>query len=209
MTFPKEFKEAIRNLPSAEKDKLIFKLLKNDMNLVNRLYFELVDPETVEEKRAKMQREITKRLTKMNQPFYCLYYLQLDMDYLSGTIKDHVRITKDKFGEIVLNIQMLNEVLASKKASLEKAKPTHVYKLNIYIIARAFKILLKIKALDKDYLIEFKDGLNKLGQHISENHLLFTTAINHGLDINYLLEAKIPSNIVSIHKDLRSNGFLK
>ena len=44
--FDKEFKTAIENLPSTEKDKLIFRLLKKDLDLVNRLYFELVDTES-------------------------------------------------------------------------------------------------------------------------------------------------------------------
>lgn len=41
--YSKEFKEAISRLPSTEKDKLIFRLLKHDMALENRLYFELVN----------------------------------------------------------------------------------------------------------------------------------------------------------------------
>ncbi|WP_282454602.1 hypothetical protein [Flavobacterium pygoscelis] len=41
--FSKEFKKALQELPSAEKDKLIFRLLKIGLDLTNRLYFELVD----------------------------------------------------------------------------------------------------------------------------------------------------------------------
>ena len=40
MTFDKDFKEAISHLPSSEKDKLILRLLKKDLVLANRLYFE-------------------------------------------------------------------------------------------------------------------------------------------------------------------------
>ena len=43
MKFSPEFKAAISDLPSAEKDKLIFRLLKKDENLANRIYFELLD----------------------------------------------------------------------------------------------------------------------------------------------------------------------
>lgn len=52
MKFDKKFKEAISHLESQEKDKLIFRLLKHDLNLANRLYFELLSTKTVDEKRA-------------------------------------------------------------------------------------------------------------------------------------------------------------
>ena len=45
--FDKEFKTAIHNLSDVEKDKLILRLLRKDLDLANRLYFELVDTETV------------------------------------------------------------------------------------------------------------------------------------------------------------------
>lgn len=207
--FPKEFKEAIQNLPSAEKDKLIFRLLKHDLDLANRLHVELVNTETVEERRSSMQKEVTKAVTRMSDRFYSLGYLLMEVRDLSGEISEHVRVTKDKFGEASLNIQMLIEVLEINKTRFEKAKPNDVYKTNTYIIARVFKILLLIKALHEDYLMEFKDDLKELGIKISQNPSLFKTAIQNGLDINWLLEDEIPLNIVSIHKELRSNGFLE
>jgi hypothetical protein len=209
MTFPKEFKEAIQNLPSSEKDKLIFRLLKYDLDLANRLHFELVNTETVEERRIKMQTEVYKETTRMSDRFYSFGYLMMDIRYLSGTISEHVRITKDKFGEASLNIQMLIEVLELNKIRLENAKPNDVHKLNIYIVARVFKILLLVKALHEDYLIEFRDNIEKLGTLLFQNPLLIKTAIKNGLDINWLTECEIPSNINALHKELRSNGFLK
>ena len=209
MTFPKEFKEAIQNLPSAEKDKLIFRLLKHDLDLANRLHFELVNTETVEERRSTMQKGITKSIIRISDRFYSMGYLLMDVRDLSGEISEHVRITKDKFGEASLNIQMLNEVLKINKTRLENSKTNDSYKIYIYVIARAFKILLLIQALHDDYLMEFKKGLKELGTLISQNPSLMKIAINNGLDVNWLLESEIPENIVAIHKELRSNGFLK
>lgn len=209
MTFTKEFKEAIQNLPSAEKDKLIFRLLKHDLDLSNRLHFELVNTETVEERRLQMQKKVSDSIVKFSESFYSMGYLYMDIRSLSGDISEHVRITKDKFGDISLNIQMLNEVLTVNKIRLENAKPNAVIKINTYIVARTFKILLLIKALHEDYLIDFKEDLNELGHKIGLNHSLMKVAIFNGLDINWLLTAEIPENIVAIHKELRSNGYLK
>lgn len=209
MTFPKEFKEAIQNLNSADKDKLIFRLLKYDLDLANQLHFELVSTETVEERRIKMQLEVTKKSMQLSERFYSFGYLLMDVRYLSGNINEHVRITKDKFGDAHLNLFMLNEVLRVNAIRLENAKPNDVYKINIYIVARTFKILLLIKAMHEDFLMEFTDDLHKLGQRISQNRLLFKAAINNGLDVNWLLVGEIPENIVAIHKELRANGYLK
>ena len=45
--FDKEFKTAIHNLSDVEKDKLILRLLRKDLDLANRLYFVLLYTETV------------------------------------------------------------------------------------------------------------------------------------------------------------------
>ena len=209
MTFPKEFKDAIQNLPSAEKDKLIFRLLKHDLNLANRLLFELVSTESVEDRRKKMQNEVTKEIKRTSDRFFTFGYILMDMRYLSGSITEHVRITKDKYGEICLNLQMLNEVLDLNKLNLLNSKPKDAYTFCIYIIARAFKIMILINALHEDYLMEFRNDLEKLGNHISETPLLMRTAINNGLEVNWLLQCEIPENILAIHKEIRANGFLK
>ena len=55
MEFSKEFKEAILNFTSQEKDKWIIRLLKKDRILSHRLYFELIDPETADDKRDQIE----------------------------------------------------------------------------------------------------------------------------------------------------------
>ena len=133
----------------------------------------------------------------------------MDMRYISGHITEHLKITKDKIGEISLNLQMLNEVISLNKLHILNSKLQNTHTFCIYVIARAFKILVLINALHEDYRIEFKADLEKLGLLVSENRLLITTAIYNGLDVNWLLENEIPTNIVAIHKEIRSNGFLK
>lgn len=207
--FDKEFKKAIENLPSTDKDKLIFRLLRRDLDLANRLHFELVDTETVEQRREKLSGLVTKKIQQTNSNYYSMGYLFMDVRYISGDINEHVRITKDKFGEISLNLQMLIEVLTINSIHINNSKPKDVYKVLIYVIARAFKILLLIKALDEDYLMDFKDDLAKLGNLIGNSDLLMKCAILNGLDVNWLIFGEIPDNIVALHKQLRADGFLK
>jgi hypothetical protein len=63
MEFSKEFKQAISEFSSKEKDKLIFRLLKKDRILAHRLYFELIDPENADDKRLQMQEYIKKEVS--------------------------------------------------------------------------------------------------------------------------------------------------
>ena len=207
--FSKEFKKAIQELPSNEKDKLIFRLLKRDLDLANRLYFELVDVETVEDKRAAFEIEMLRKINYFSDRYYSVGYLLQDTRFLSGDINNHVKITKDKFGEISLNLKMLNHLLTINNKRIETVTYSKAYTLCIYVIARAFKILLLIKAIDEDYFLDFKENLSTLGKLIYDNPFLMHTAIDNDLDVNWLILGEIPENIVAIHKEIRANGFLK
>jgi len=207
--FDKEFKKALQELPSSEKDKLILRLLKKDLILANQLLFQLVDTDTVEQKRAIIEKELTRYLNKSSDRFYSLGVFLMDMRYASGNINEHVSITKDKYGEITLNLQFLIESIKLMKLYILNSKPKDSYTICIYIIARAFKILLLIKAQHEDLHLDFRASAQTLGNLIAENNVLMRFAINNVLDVNWLKNFKIPENIVAIHKEIRANGFLK
>lgn len=212
MKFEKDFKEAISNLPSKEKDKLILRLLRRDLLLANKLQLELLSTTSVDEKRREMEKTIVSRVKSMTSNFYSPGYLMLDMRYLSGEITYHVKTTSDKFGDASLNLLMLNEVLSQNLENINKYKnqdSVRLYKFSIYTIARAFKITMLINKLDADYLIELRDGLTKLGKNIASSDYLMRTAINNGLDVNWLIQADIPEGISDIHKKIRAQGFLR
>ena len=206
-TFTTEFKEALSHLPAKEKDKLIVRLLKKDLNLAKRLAFELIDTSTVDERRLLVEKSIISNVAKMTKTFYSIGYLNLDVRYLSGFITDHVRTTKDKYGNASLNLLLLNEVLKLNKDNIITARPpAKLYKFCTAIIARVYKVLILINKMDDDLLLDFKPDLITLGELISENEIVMDTAINQGLDVNWLLFAEIPENIASIHKNLKANG---
>jgi hypothetical protein len=211
MTFPKEFKEALSHLPSKEKDKLILRLLRKDLALANRLLFELVSTDTVEEQREKVEKNLLYHIRKgAENGHYSIGYLNWDVREFSGVISKHVSVTKDKFGEAYLNLSMINEVLErNKNFILSSRPPAKRIKFCVAVIARAFKILLIINKLNDDFLIEFEEKLKQLGELISENEYLMNEAIHNGLDVNWLLRAEIPKDIVAIYKEIRANGFLR
>lgn len=209
MQFSKEFKEALSYLPGKEKDKLIIRLLRKDINLANRLFFELVDTSTVDEKRSLLENRVKQQVQYFSERYYSPGYLMMDLRYLSGEITEHVRITKDKFGEITLNLLMLNNVLDLAFDKTASAPPSKQRKLILYIIARAFKLLLLIQKVHEDYRLDFNPQVVQLGKSIAKRSVLMKTAIHHGLDVNWLIGFDIPEDIAEIHKDLRQRGYLK
>ncbi len=209
MKFDNDFKKALSQLPSEEKDKLILRLLKHDLELANRLRFELLSTQSVLDRRKEMEKRIRVRVERMIYTYYSPGYLLMDMRELSGEITEHVKITRDKEGEPALNLLMLNEVLNGVGSQVAQVKPQKSYTFNIYVIARTFRILVQINALHEDYLIDFEDGLKELGGLICGNPALMKTAIDNSLDVNWLLQADIPEDIAVIHKNIRSQGFLK
>ncbi|SEC41019.1 hypothetical protein SAMN04489761_2916 [Tenacibaculum sp. MAR_2009_124] len=208
MTFEKEFKEAISHLPSKEKDKLILRLLKKDRILAERLYFELVDHKTVDERRFDKQKHIKERIAFFSEYRLSPGDLMMYMREISGEITEHVKITKDKHGEVSLNLLLLLETLQKNNSQITQHTLAKARKLCIYIIGRAFKILVLRQKLHEDLWLEFDYDLEQLGELITENPSLMKIAIQNGFDVNWLLNNDIPENIEEIHKDIRSQGFL-
>lgn len=209
MKFDKDFKIAISNLPPKEKDKLILRLLKKNMTLANRLYFELVSTESVGELRAIQENLLFENIQHITNYSNSPGLLMMNMRDLSGEIANHVNITKDKYGDASLNLILLNETLKHNHSKIEDLGYGRSYKLCVYIIAKVFKILITINSLHEDYQIEFNDSLIELGNEISKNNTLLKIAIQNELDINWLLSADIPENIKEIHKEIRAQGFLR
>lgn len=208
MKLDKEFKQAISELPSKEKDKLILRLCRRDHTLAKRLYFELVSDQTVDENRDEMEIRVKNQVENMTRYFHSPGDLMMHMRYLSGEITSHVKTTKDKFGDASLNLLMLVGVLRGNNENIRSASPARSAKCCLYIIARAFKILILVKALAEDYFIEFENQLMELGRLIGENDALMQTAIRNGFDVNWLLVSGIPDDIHELHKELRNQGFL-
>jgi hypothetical protein len=210
MRFSKEFKEAISHLTDKEKDKLILRLLKKDLKLANRLEFELLSESSVEDKREEVKNRILQKAAKTADYFHSVGYLNMDVRELSGLISEHVFTTKDKFGEVYLNLIMINEILSANHQSLSDSNTnTSARKFYTAVIARAFKILILISKLHEDFYVELEDELKRFGNLIADNHKLMKTAIFNGLDVNWLLKFEIPEDIAEYHKDLRQRGYLR
>lgn len=127
---------------------------------------------------------------------------------ISAEITEHVKITTDKFGEISLNLLLVNKILENN-SDLSRQRFDNVYKLYIYIINKVFKSLILVKKLDEDYWMEIDEYLRDTEKKILENHYLQKLCINNGLNFNWFECGNIPENIDQIMKDIKSQGFLR
>jgi hypothetical protein len=208
--FDKPFKDAISRLPSAEKDKLIFRLLKKDLDLANRLLFELVSSDSQEDRRREAKKRIDNMIAKSRNRLYSSPgILLMEMKNVSGVINEHVNITKDKYGEVYLQLFVLNEYLQMYNDHFKDASPGKSYTFNLYLVAKVFKIMILLKKMHEEILVDFANDLEKAGRLFGDNPGLMNAARYNGLDVNWLIENKIPDNIAEREKDLRQNGYLK
>ncbi|REC62650.1 deoxyuridine 5'-triphosphate nucleotidohydrolase [Chryseobacterium pennae] len=208
MEYSKEFKAALSAFTGTEKDKLIFRLLRKDKLLSKKLYFELIDPETTDDKRNAKEADVEEKIILASKYIGNAKYFLTIIRKLSAEITEHVKITTDKFGEVSLNLLMIDKVLDYNN-DLSRQRFDNVYKLYLYIINKLFKSLILIKKLDEDYWMEFDELLRSIYQKILENNYLQKLCINNGLDLNWFESDNIPENIDQIMKEIKSQGFLR
>jgi hypothetical protein len=207
MKLDEEFKAALRNLPEKEKDKLIFRLIKHDLALANRLRFELLAEYTIEESRENIKKEITERMIwTLKHGYNILSDLWWDMRDCSGKITNHVSITRDKYGEVELLIFLMKEAL-QVYSSIEESSLKYPTKFHQYIINKLMKILLLIQKLHPDFKSDFRDDLSNIQRLMGESHLLMKLAIYNGFDINWLDLDRTPDDLQHIYKESRAQGY--
>lgn len=209
MKLSDDFKKALSEMPDKEKDKLILRLLKKDLALTNRLYFELMQPASVEDLRENTLQRIYKQLNYVQNRFYSPGYAMMSLRDTSGLINEHLSITKDKYGEIYLQLNMLDYFLDQNIESLQQYTYKKQYGLNVYIISRLYKLLGQLLSLHEDLRYDFKEILETIAESMDKIPTLMDTAIFNGFDVNWLFNYDIPENIVVTQKELRANGYLK
>lgn len=209
MKIETEFKEAILAMPEKEKDKLLLRLIRKDLVLMNQLYFQLLETRSVEAFRTELEEKFQRMVANAKNRFYSSdIYLQ-EVKEMSGMINELVSTSKDKYSEPYLNLKMLILSLSNFKDELSRETPNRAYAFNIYLIARSFKILTQIKAMHEDLQYDFKEDVETLGELMSSYPNIMKLCIFNGLDVNWLINFDIPDDIAAIQKDLRARGFLR
>jgi hypothetical protein len=162
-------KKAITAMPAKEKDKLLLRLITKDKVLADRLHFELLEQSSTTEERREAIREKIQRLARQEQ--YTAGWILMDLRSLSGDIAYHVKVTKDKYGEIDLNLHLLVTYLAHQAGPL-RTYTGRTDKCALYIAKKAQTLLKRLDKLDSDYYVDFDRDVNRLLEQV---HALCTS----------------------------------
>ncbi len=208
MEYSKEFKTALSAFSNTEKDRLIFRLLKKDQLLSKKLYFELIDPETTDDKREAMEEAIQEKVMLASKYIGNPKYFLTIIRKISGEITEHVKVTTDKFGDVSLNLLLTDAVLQHNE-DLSRQRFDNIYKLYLYLINKTVRSLLLIKKLDEDYWMEFDEQLESLKEKIQQNRQLKKLFTNNEIDFQWLKSENIPDHFDLIIKEIKSQGFLR
>ncbi len=163
MAIDADLKKAIIGLSPIEKDRLLLKLIGKDPVLVEQLTFKLLeDGRTLEDRRAIVRQTID-QLANIKES--TAGWVMMNMRAVSGDITRHVKVTNDKYGEVELNLHLLNAFCTKRADELWLFNPRSD-KAAMYIAKRADQTLKKLKKLDPDYFIEFERDANQMLTHV-------------------------------------------
>ena len=209
MKFNEDFKVALSQLPSVEKDRLLWRLIKRDELLAQRLEFELLAPYDAIDKRNDLAALIHNKMQQFCERGWRLSEILTQCRGFSGDITRHVYVTKDKVGEITLNFVLLQEAFGILGNPLYKFSWRNAQKYVIYMMNKLFRTCMLIEKLHVDFHIELEDDAHKLGKIIGANDTLMRYMISVMFDVNWLLQFDFPNGLDKHYKEIKQQGFLR
>lgn len=156
MKIPKELKEAICQMPEKEKDKLLLRLVAKDELLVAKLEHQLFGDENETRALAEEIKEEIDKMVSFNHG--TPGWLMMAMRSENGDITRHVKITKDKIGEIELTLYLLSQTFKKQKDFLVK----YAYRADTfggYVCKRTDFVLKKLIKLHPDLQFDYKNDV--------------------------------------------------
>lgn len=163
-----ELKKAIKELPEKEKDKLLLRLIAKDKMLIEKLNHQLLEDEVdMESRREELAEQMRKHFNAEGFGFWSHTpgLVMMEMRSFSGEITRHVKITKDKYGEVQLNLLLINMPFRTQHKTLHNNQH-RADKFADYVCKKAQAVFKKLKTLDRDYYLEFEKEVNEMLQHL-------------------------------------------
>ncbi|MBL7816687.1 MAG: hypothetical protein JNL70_16825 [Saprospiraceae bacterium] len=177
--------EVLRMLTEEQKDKLLLKLFRKDPSLVEKLAFEFFeDKSDLKQRIEKIKQSINKYVSNDYMHWATPGELMMTMRSENASITEHVKITKDKLGEVELTILLLNTAFDRFWDMLvEKQKRADTF--SEYVIKRTENILKAAKKLHPDNDLDFQSELNRLLAYIYKFPPTATIAKANGIPPQY------------------------
>jgi len=164
-----DLKQAIVEMPAKEKDRLLLRLIAKDSLLTAKLRHQLLEDD------SDMLAARTELLEAIENTFaregfanwtHTPGLVMMVMRDFSGDITRHVKITKDKYGEIMLLTQLINSPF-SKQRKLLMSKQRRGEKFATYACRKAQIVLSKLEKFEPDYYLDFEKDVNEMLSHLN------------------------------------------
>lgn len=166
----KELKQAILEMPEREKDKILLRLVAKDSMLLRKLHHQLLEDEVdAEQQRKALAEAIEARFTSESFAYWSHTpgLVMMEMRDFSGAIGRHVKITKDKYGEVQLLLRLVNAPFRTQTKLLQKEQ-RRAGKFAEYTGKKAQIIFQKLEKLDRDFYLEFDREVNEMLGHLKQ-----------------------------------------
>lgn len=158
-----ELAAAIRRMSIDQKDKILLRLIAKDRILIAQLHFELIEGKSTTEERAEDLKTLIKQaLEEARNYHFTPGILMMNLRTLNARITEHVKITKDKLGEVTLTLYLLAETFRLFLPALQRQIMHSPANFSEYVIRRLQFALKKAEKLHEDYHLEFRDELQAL-----------------------------------------------
>ena len=207
--FTAEFKAALALLPSKEKDKLLWRLIKRDELLARRLEYELLAPYDAVDKRDELAALIQDQIIAMAGRRARLSSILSQFRYFSGDITRHVYVTKDKVGEITLNFILLQQAMRLLNNTSYMFGGRAVQKYIVYMLNKLYRTCMLVHKVHIDYHLELEDEAQKLGEIMQANLDLMKYVKHHKFNVDWLIDFDIPEDLDEHYKAIRQEGLLR
>jgi hypothetical protein len=157
---PKHLEKAILEMPQKEKDKLLLRLVLKEPLLLEKLEHQLLGDEGDTIDRRNELLDQIKEMAKY--PYYDTPgWLMMAMRDMSGSITKHIKVTKDKLGEVILTLALINETFRNQKKMLEQ-RTQKAENFAEYVVKKAITTLEKLKKIHTDFYVELEDEVNEM-----------------------------------------------
>jgi hypothetical protein len=160
--------EVLKMLTPEQKDKLLLKLFRKDPMLVEKLAFEFFeDKSDLKQRVDKLRSLINQNITPDRLPWNTPGELMMLMRTMNGRITEHVKVTKDKYGEVELTLFLLN-IAFQRFLPMLNEKRQRSEKFSEYVLKRTEIMCKNLNKLHEDNYLDFKDDLTKLMKYLND-----------------------------------------
>ncbi len=170
-----ELKSAILAMPLKEKEKLLVRLVAKDKLLIDQLQFNLVEEGlSIETRRQAVQNELD---AIYKQKINYSKTLLAEIRIANAAISWHIKVTKDKYGEVDLLLNLLFDPF-DMKPHMFSDYYTADDKLCQFLVKRAKILYNKYNALDEEFKLDFSSKLNKLLNYLHTSATKYSAQVS-------------------------------